>query len=227
MTLMELVIALAIIGMMAAAGASAFSSLIDHRRVIREASVTTERAAALREMVHSWLIAGTVQIQQGGGPRGLTRAALGATTASTARSAALGGMSMAAVSAAQASGDELAFTTTAMNPSLLSNVRIRMYIDADNNTPETGLTIEYQPNQQQPLVRKMLDSTIDTLRVEFLDSRTNRWMRASEAATIRPRAVRIGFAPGEHGPLPPILEVPMIFPIGGTQTFNLNGGRGG
>ncbi|HMA25683.1 MAG TPA: prepilin-type N-terminal cleavage/methylation domain-containing protein, partial [Gemmatimonadaceae bacterium] len=73
MTLMELVIGLAITGMMAAAGAGAFASIIDHRRGIREASVSTERAAALREMIHSWLVAGTVQIQQGGGPRGLTR----------------------------------------------------------------------------------------------------------------------------------------------------------
>jgi type II secretory pathway pseudopilin PulG len=205
MTLMELVIGLAITGMMAAAGAGTFASIIDHRRTIRDASLSIERAAALREMIRSWLIAGSVQIQRGGGPRGLTRGAVGGAPATR------GGSSIASVSAAQASGDELTFTTTALNPSLLANVRIRLYVDGDNNTPETGLTIEYQPNARMPLVRRMLDPTIDTLRVEFLDRRTNRWLRASEAATIVPRAVRVTLLHGDHGPLPPILELPMIF----------------
>ncbi|MGE5733041.1 MAG: hypothetical protein ACM37U_13930, partial [Gemmatimonas sp.] len=123
-----------------------------------------------------------------------------------------------AVSTAQASGDEVSFTTTALNPSLLAAVRIRLYIDGDDNTPEKGLTIEYQPNLQMPLVRKMLDSTIDTLKVEFLDTRTGRWFRASEAATIRPRAVRLTLLGGEHGALPPILSLPMIFTIGAANT---------
>jgi len=208
MTLMELVIGLAITGMMAAAGAGAFASIIDHRAGIRQASISTERAAALREMIHSWLVAGTVQIQQGGGPRGLTRG-----VGSAARMGTGSGGNTAAVSAAQASGDEVSFTTTALNPSLLAAVRIRLYVDGDANTPEKGLTIEYQPNLQMPLVRKMLDSTIDTLKVEFLDTRTGRWFHSSEAATIRPRAVRLTFLGGEHGPIAPILGLPMIFTI--------------
>ncbi len=216
MTLMELVIGLAITGMMAAAGAATFASIIDHRRIIRDASVSTERAAALREMIHSWINAGTVQIQQGGGPRGLTRGAPAASSASSAAS----GMNTASVSAAQASGDEISFTTTALNPSLLPNVRIRLYIDADNNTPEKGLTIEYQPNAQMPLVRKMLDSTIDTLTVEFLDTRTNQWFDATQVATISPRAVRLTLHSANRTSVPAILEVPMIFPMSVTGAQN-------
>ena len=205
MTLMELVIGLAITGMMAAAGAGTFASIIDHRRTIQHASLSIERAAALREMIHSWLITGSVQIQRGGGPRGVTRSVAAARTGTQA------GNNIASVSAAQASGDELNFTTTALNPSLLANVRMRLYIDGDNNTPEKGLTIEYQPNARMPLVRRMLDSTIDTLRVEFLDGRTHRWLRASEAATLTPHAFRVTLLHGEHGPLPAILELPMVF----------------
>jgi prepilin-type N-terminal cleavage/methylation domain-containing protein len=205
MTLMELVIGLAITGMMTAAGAGAFESIISHRKVIRDAAVSTERAVALREMLRGWLSTGQVQIQQGGGPRGLTRGAAAAATP---------GMSgTSSVSAAQAAGDEISFTTSAANPALLSIVRIRMFIDADNNTPEKGLTIEYQPNAQQPIVRKMIDSTIDTLYVEFLDDRTHRWFHSSEAATIAPTAVRITMLPGEHHTVPPILKVPMIYPV--------------
>ena len=206
MTLMELVIGLAITGMMTAAGAGAFESIIAHRKIIRDAAVSTERAVALREMIRAWLSTGQVQIQQGGGPRGLTRGA--ATTAAPGMA-----NTTSSVSAAQAAGDEIAFTTSAANPGLLSIVRIRMFVDADNNTPEKGLTIEYQPNAQQPLVRKMLDSTIDTLNVEFLDDRTHRWYHAAEAATITPTAIRVTMLPGEHHTAPPILSVPMIHPI--------------
>jgi prepilin-type N-terminal cleavage/methylation domain-containing protein len=221
MTLMELVIGLAITGMMAAAGAGAFSSIIAHRRIIRDASVDTERAAAFREMLETWINAGTIQIQRGGGPRGLTRA--GAALPTGGR----GGITSntAAVSAAAAIGDEITFTTSALNPAFTANVRIRLYIDGDDNTPERGLTMEYQPNLQQPLVRRMLDSTVDTLKVEYLDPRTDRWVRASEAATIATQtAVRVTLLPGEKYTIPAILQVPMIFMIGaqnGRRASNL------
>jgi type II secretory pathway pseudopilin PulG len=212
MTLMELVIALVITGLMATAGAVAFGSIIDHRKVIRTATVSTERAASLRDMIRSWIVAGTIQIQQGGGPRGLRGGGAGAAAGGAA--ASRGMSSLTAVTAAQAGGDELAFTTTALNPSLLPNVRIRLYVDADNSTPEKGLTIEYQPNLQMPMVRKMLDSTIDTLRVEFLDRRTNKWFPASQAATVTPMAARVTLLSGVTT-LHPILGLPMIFPIAG------------
>lgn len=211
MTLIELVIGLAITGMMAATGAGAFESIIAHRRTMREASVSIERAAALRDLLHVWIAAGTVQIPRGGGPRGMTRG-LGA--ALTTRSATTGAMNTASVTAAQASGDELSFATSALNPSLVGSVRIRLYIDADDNTAEHGLTMEYQPNLQQPIVRRMLDSTIDTLKVEFLDTRTNRWIESSEAATVaNPLAVRVTLLTGRGHIAPPILALPMIFPL--------------
>lgn len=219
MTLMELVIGLAITGMMAAAGAGAFESIIAHREMIHDASLSTERAAALRDLLHVWIAAGTVQIPRGGGPRGLTR---GVGRAASTGGAANSAMNSSSVAAAQASGDELSFTTSALNPSLVGSVRIRLYIDADDNTPERGLTMEYQPNLQQPIARRMLDSTIDTLKVEFLDSRTNRWLPSSEAATItNPVAVRVTLLPGTGHTAAPILELPMIFPLtqNGRRTF--------
>jgi hypothetical protein len=226
MTLMELVIGLAITGMMATAGAVAFGAIIDHRRVIRQASVETERSAALRDMIRGWILAGTIQIQIGGGPRGLNRGiAAGVAGGIAAGVASRGSQSIAAVSQAAASGDEITFTTSDINPSLLPNVRIRLYVDADDNTPEKGLTIEYQPNAVMPLVRRMLDSTIDTLHVDFLDRRTNRWIEATQGATIQPVAARLTLASGV-AKLPPILQIPMIFPMAGAGTnFNFGTGR--
>jgi prepilin-type N-terminal cleavage/methylation domain-containing protein len=207
MTLMELVVAIAITGMMAAIGGATFSSIIDHRRVIRESTVSTERAAALREMIRGWITAGTIQIQQGGGPRGL-------------RSTARIGMNPDAatgVTAAASTGDELTIATTALTPTVSPSTRIRLFVDGDDNTPEKGLTIEYQASNASPLQRRELDSTIGSMTVEFLDNRTGRWYDATQAATITPIAVRFSFAPMEHQSLPRLLLLPFIYRIGDVQ----------
>jgi type II secretory pathway pseudopilin PulG len=219
MTLMELVIGITITGLMALAGAGAFASIIDHRKVIRESTVATERASALRDMLRGWISSGQVQIQQGGGPRGLTRTAIGMTNGQMTATQYAAARNPLAAAAAQAAGDELVFTTNDLNPSMLPNVRIRLYIDADANTPETGLTMEYQPNTQTPIVRREIDPRIGTLVVEFLDRRTGRWFKASEAATIQSRAVRVTLLPAEHDTLPALLQLPMIFPIGQASQF--------
>jgi type II secretory pathway pseudopilin PulG len=208
MTLMEVVIGLAITGLMAAVGAGAFSSIIDHERQIRDASTATEQAGAMRETLRSWISGAAIQVPRGGLPRGLARGATGTAAASANRNTAFG-----AISAAQGSGDDITFTTSAPNPSMRANVRIRMYIDSDANTPEAGLTIEYQPSAQMPLVRKMLDSTIDSLHVEYLDQRTNRWFPSTEAATITAFAARL-WMHSTDTTRSALIAVPMLFPIG-------------
>jgi type II secretory pathway pseudopilin PulG len=209
MTLMELVIGLAITGIMAAAGVAAFESIIDHRRVIREASASTERAAALREQIRSWTVGGNVQIQLGGGPRGLR-----GDVARPARGS-MGGLSVAAVTPAQGAGDDIRIATSADNPAMTQSLTIRLYIDADGNTPEHGLTMEYQAAPTQPLVRKMLDSTIDSLRVEYLDGRTHRWIAASQAATVgNVTAFRLTMIPDPSSSASPLISLPMVFARG-------------
>lgn len=215
---MELVIGLAITGIMAAAGVAAFGSIIDHRRVIRQASASTERAAALRETIRSWTMGGTVRIQLGGGPRGLTRA-----TSRSAATTSIGGMSVAAVTPAQGSGDDLTIATSAETPAMTASLTIRLYIDADGNTPEHGLTMEYQAAPTQPLVRRMLDSTIDSLKVEYLDGRTHRWIAASQAATIGSvTAFRVTMVPNPASLPSPLIGLPMVFARG----VAANGGSG-
>lgn len=209
---MELVIGLAITGIMAATGVSAFSSIIDHRRIIRDANAATERAAALRETIRSWAVGGTVRMQLGGGPSGLTRGA------ARRGSASMGGMSIAAVTPAQGSGDDLTIATSADNPAMTQTLTIRLYIDIDANTPEHGLTMEYQPSPTQPLVRRMLDSTIDSLKVEYLDGRTHRWIAASQAATISSvSAFRVTMVPNPTAAVSPLVTLPLVFGRGLVQ----------
>jgi len=198
MTLMELMVGMVITGVMATIGAAAFGSIIDHRRIIKESTVDMERASALRDQLRLWIGSGTVLIQTGGVPN------IGGGRASAMPS-------NATISAAAATGDEISVNTTAANPANAPSVRMRIFVDGDEGTPERGLTMEYQTSNQAPLQRLQLEPSIGGMKVEYLDQRTNRWRPSSEAATIQPIAVRVWLLPLAGGQLPAILQVPMIF----------------
>lgn len=220
-TLIELVVVLLIIGFMATIGAAAFGSLIDHRYVIEHASEETERAAALREMLRSWIGSGTIQLTTGGAPGARPGAAAGGAgfNASTAMS------QQSTVTAAVSTGDEITFTTNALTPAGTPNVRVRLFVDGDDNTPEHGLTIEYQNSTASPLQRRQLDSTIVAMTVEFLDQRTNLWYPYSQAATITAIAARITFPPVDGYPPPPrLLQLPLLFVMSQQQQTTRPGG---
>jgi prepilin-type N-terminal cleavage/methylation domain-containing protein len=215
MTLMELVVALVITGMMAAMGAATFSSIIDHRRIILTATGDLERASALRDQIRTWMLAGTVQIVTRGATRGMgqTNPFAGA-AAPRIGSGSVTGSGSSAITSAVAGGEEITFVTTAPNPANAPSVRMRLFIDADPNTPESGLTLEYQPSTATPLQRIQLEPSIGVLIVEFLDQRTNRWVESNQGAAITPIAVRLSMQPYDGGRLPGILQLPMIFPMG-------------
>ena len=79
--------------------------------------------------------------------------------------------------------------------------------------------MEYQPTPQSPLLRKMLDSTIDTLRVEYLDGRTHRWFAASQAATLSSMlAIRLTLIPNPAMVPSPLVTLPLMFGLPGAQT---------
>lgn len=217
MTLLEMVVALMITGMMAVIGASAFASLIDHRRVILDASAETERASALRDMLRTWIGSGSIQITTGG-----ARARNTATSPTITNPLS----QTATITAAASTGDELTFTTNALTPSMTPATRVRLFVDGDGSTPEVGLTIEYQTSNSAPLQRRQLDSTLLQMTVEFLDQRTNQWFPYSQAATVTPKAARITFpyVDGLQNP-PRLLQLPMIFVMGQTATQTSTTGR--
>jgi len=221
MTLMELVVALAITGMMAAMGAATFGSIIDHRRILVSATGEMERASALRDQIRTWMLSGTVQVVTGGAGRGLGRSGttfsannVTFTRGTDSAAASNRGGSGNGITAAVAGGDELTFVTTAPNPANAPSVRMRLFIDADPSTPESGLTLEYQPNTATPLKRIQLEPSIGLLKVEFLDQRTNQWFESTQAAAVTIVAVRLSMQPYDGGRLPGILQLPLIFPVG-------------
>lgn len=226
MTLMELTVAIVVTAFMSTIGVAAFTSMINHRRTILTATIDTERAAALRETLRTWITSGVVARPASGTPAGRA----GAATAAT------GAMQQSTITAAVSTGDEITFTTSALTPAATPNVSIRMFIDGDPNTPEVGLTIEYRTAPQAPLQRKQIDpmfvdaygtpQPLQAMTVEFLDQRTSQWYPYSEAATVQtPVAARLTF-PVIDGTMPPpaLLQLPMVFAI---TTQAATTGRGG
>lgn len=222
MMLLELVIALVITGLMAAVGYAAFGGIIDLHQRIEEASITTERAAALRETIHSWLEAGTVTVQQGGLPQGMGRGGRSVRTVSASGTAAVQSVTPAVVT-----GDVLSFTTQADNPAGAPRAIMKLFVDDDPTTPETGLTVEYQASAQSPLLRRELEPSIDSLVIEYLDSRTSRWHPAKDVATISPKAVRLYLHAYQGTAFAPLLSMPMQLPVASVGGAGGARGRGG
>jgi prepilin-type N-terminal cleavage/methylation domain-containing protein len=217
MTLMELIVGVVLTGVMASIGAAAFYSIIDHRRTIVEASVETERAAALRDMLRSWINSASIQITTSNARNTQVRT-FGITGGRSvaSRTPAANSQQVTGVTSAVATGEELTFITNALTPALTPRTRVRLFVDGDPATPEVGLSIEYQSSTAAPLQRMQLDSTIVAMSVQFLDRTTNLWYSSTEAATIQPVATRIWFPASDDVYVPPLLQFPMIFVIGQT-----------
>lgn len=206
-TLMELIVALTVTALMAIVGTATFTSIIDNRHILRESTAPTETAAALRETIRQWLLPATIQMQAAGAPRGGSASSVRTTLNNRVSSNGADGVTAAAASG----GDELTFTTTAPNPTNAPNARMRLFIDEDGQTPEMGLTLEYQVNQQSPLLRRQLDSTIVGITVEYLNQQNNQWVAAANATGIRAKAVRLTLLPANGVTVQPLMSWPMTF----------------
>ncbi len=218
MTLIELVIGLVITGAMASIGAATFGSLIDHRAVIMDATVEAERAVALRTMLHTWIESGTIVQQLQNATLMISRG--GSVTIRRTRTARSGPTSITnpaarvsetGVVSALSTGDELTFQTNALPDAASNEVNVRLFVDGDSNTPEHGLTIEYRISNQSPLQRRMLDSTITGMTVEYLDATTRRWIPASQPGSSTRAAVRVFFTVDASLPQPRLLQLPLLF----------------
>jgi Tfp pilus assembly protein PilE len=230
MTLLELVVAIAILAILVAAGERSFATLIDRQQTIATASAEMERAAALRETLRQWILQGQIQIQRGGGPRGVSGGQQTRTLATVAPGGSASSTSVQSVTAAASTGNEITFTTNAPNPLMAANVRIRLFVDADANTPEQGLTIEYQANQtgaQTPLMRRQLDPSIGDMTIEFYDASTSRWYASTQASTLRnPIAVRISMIAADGYSVPRLLQLPLTI-VYGEPSASTGGPTGG
>jgi len=243
LTLMEITVTLAIIGMVAATAATAFSMIVRADGQLKAASVQVERAAALRDLIRQWITTGTITPDSAGiaGQTSIgSSGGRGGRGGGSVQATATPGDSTG-VTTAQGIGDELRFTTSAVTPAEAPNVIVRLFICDDMNAPEHGLTMEYQPSTSgntagpEPLRRIQLDTTIGNITVMYLDGKTQMWFPAAQVATIAPVAVKFTLGPIDstvpYDSLSHLLYLPFIFRMGDPQdSLNVSttsAGRGG
>jgi type II secretory pathway pseudopilin PulG len=215
MTLIELVIAVTILAITAAVGGAAFANIIDRQATIRVANTDVERAAALRETIRQWVLQGELMLQQGGVPQGGRGGAAGGQQLATVQPGSRAGSSgTTGVTAAASTGNEISVTTNAPNPLMAAAVRIRLFVDADPNTPEEGLAMEYQASNNTALARRQLDADVADLVIELYDARTRLWYASTQAAALNPIAVRITMVPAEGKVIARLLQAPLTIVFG-------------
>ena len=200
MTLMELVVSLTITGLVAAAAAATFASVMDSRARSREAAQETTGAAATRGLIVAWLSSGRISVQAGGAPRA-------------------GSFSF------DDRDDQVLVVATTATPLNYNETAVRLFIDRDSYTPETGLVAELQPVTLegggaglQTTTRVQLDSAVNGLQVEYLDRNTRQWVTRRETIPRNPMAMRVTFFPEDPDTLPALLRMPIVQPLVTTTT---------
>ena len=185
MTLMELVIALLITGMIAAIGAAAFNSVLDNRASAKIATYAVTRAAATRALLVSWLSSASFSSD--------------ATRPPSATTLNLG-----------EDDDALVVSVNTPTPIDYTEAVVHLFIDRDEETPERGLVAEMQSIEAATMVRTELDSSVTGLLVEYLDPQTNRWVPRKEGVVRSPLAVRMTLSARAPDTLPPLLRLPIV-----------------
>jgi prepilin-type N-terminal cleavage/methylation domain-containing protein len=193
MTLMELVIALLITGMVAAIGAAAFNSVLDNRASARTATNAVTHAAATRALLVSWMSS--------------ARFSSDAQRPPTATSLNL-----------DEDDDALVVFVNTPTPIDYTEAVVHLFIDRDDETPERGLVAEMQSIEAATMVRTELDSTVTGLLVEYLDPQMNRWVPRKQGVVRMPLAVRMTLSARAPDTLPPLLRIPFVQAVPRTVT---------
>ncbi|HEX6369725.1 MAG TPA: prepilin-type N-terminal cleavage/methylation domain-containing protein [Longimicrobium sp.] len=192
MTLLELLVGLAVTGLVLAAGYGALASISDHRQRAAGALDEAARAAAIRRTLTEWIAAARLE-PDGTGPefRGVD-----------------------AVDAGR-DDDELTFLTGAAAGREGGVPVVRLFVDRDPATPERGLVAELGGWRGAARERVELAPAARGLQVRYLSalSRDPVWLPGWISSTVLPRALelRVDAAPDS---LPPLLALPVAAALG-------------
>jgi len=194
LTLLELIVALSVTGLVLAAGFTALGSLRDRREALRAATAEVTRVSALRATLREWLSGAELTIEEDGVDfRGLDGAAR------------------------DLPDDELRFRTANASSIAPAGTTIRLYVDRSDSTPERGLVAELQESGSAARRRLELDRNVAGLDVRYLSALGIRqqWIESWVSYTLLPAAaeVRLRGAPAESR-LDPLLELPLLVPLG-------------
>lgn len=205
-TVLELVVALLVTGVVATVGARAFEQVIARRSQVLDVTSRTERDSALRALLREWIDSGALDPTFAV----VTMETLMRQSREVPR--ALRDQIPALRRIAYSESDALYFTTTVVTAADAPTVRVRLYVDDDPDTPERGLSFEYQRGSSQPPTRIELDPTVRRLQVTYLDATTRQWRTLLQLGSATALAARVQL--GADDPARSrLLSLPLTFPI--------------
>ena len=193
LTAIELVVALAVTGLAAAIGAATLGALADNGRRLNTTSDPTERAAAVRRTIVSWLEGARVSV-------------------SSSDAGASASFQVLDVSRRGRATDELLFQTTASTPLDISETLVRLYVDDDDRTPEHGLIAELSGTAVTPPLRMELDTDVAEMEVRCLTDLLGgrRWIASWLSSSLLPLGVEVTLRPVRGRQLHPLLRLPIV-----------------
>jgi prepilin-type N-terminal cleavage/methylation domain-containing protein len=198
MTLMELIVALTITGMMVSAGYGTFATLADRRAAAAQAASEMLRHSVARAELSRWIAGARLTIQE---DDVIFRAVDG-----TAR-----------LGLDRVDDDVLEFFTTAHTPLGAGGTQVRLYVDRAVSTLERGLVVELRDLAGTRTERLVLVPNATGFDTRFLSGifGQRQWVESWVSTSVLPSGARLQIvAPGEDS-LSPLWQLPITVAIEG------------
>lgn len=195
LTLIELLVALSITGLVMVSGYGALSVMVDHRARVMTATDAVASAAAKRRMLEGWLRGARLTIEGDAtfeGLHGVER---------------------------DRPDDALTFVTNAPTPIGSQETLIHVYIDRDEKTPERGLTVNLTDRKGGASRRLEVDARATGLDIRYLSGLFGKraWLDSWVSTTVLPSAVSLTASAAPADSLPSLLRAAIVVPLGSVQ----------
>jgi prepilin-type N-terminal cleavage/methylation domain-containing protein len=194
MSLVELVVGLAITGLMLAAGYAAFGSILDHRERATESTLRLAREAAVRQTIVGWL-AGARVTGEAAGP----------------------GFSGIDGLHGNVPDAELRILTAGATPSGSGAIVVRLFIERDDASSQRGLVAEVSAWAGEWSERIELERRAVGLEIRYLSSAAGprQWLPSWISSSVLPAGVELRLVAATADTLPPLLALPILVAYGG------------
>lgn len=193
LTLIELIVAMAISGLVLSAGYAALSSMTELRRTADEATDAVARSSAARRSLVAWLGGARLTVEGRADFRGIDGERDGQPD------------------------DALAFLTTAPTPVGMGETLVRIFVDHDPRTPERGLVgaLSDRYGTHSQLIE--IEPRAAAMELRYLTgiAGDRQWLASWFSTTVLPQAVELALRPASGDSLPPLLRLPIIVPFSG------------
>jgi prepilin-type N-terminal cleavage/methylation domain-containing protein len=205
LTLIELVVAVTIAGIVLAAGYAALGQIADSRQRARAATDVVSRSAAIRRTIRAWVAGARLTIEEDAVVfRGLDGVHDGGDDPRTR-------------SRFDLPDDEVTFLTTATTPLGANGTVVRIFVDRDEKTPERGLVARLTELGSVRAATVELEPHVSSLDVRYLSSVLGapQWLPSWISSSVMPGGVELRIGALSADSLPPLLSLPLTVAFGG------------